>query len=58
MFMVIQIQYYCSQSSLIKKNVVLKNICPTLKIIIVTSEVCNPEDRMLIEKNMRCKVKK
>lgn len=34
---------------LIRKNIVLKDVCPTLKTCIVTSEVCTPEDKSLIE---------
>ncbi|WP_298953382.1 phenylacetate--CoA ligase family protein [uncultured Nonlabens sp.] len=36
---------YCKQ-----KNLVLKSICPTLKICIVTSEMLFPDDRLLLEK--------
>ncbi|MEP0478575.1 MAG: phenylacetate--CoA ligase family protein, partial [Nonlabens sp.] len=36
---------YCEQ-----KNTVLKDICPTLKICIVTSEMLFPDDRLLLEK--------
>lgn len=36
---------YCEQ-----KNIVLKSICPTLKICIVTSEMLFPDDRLLLEK--------
>lgn len=32
-----------------KRNLVLKSVCPTLKLCIVTSEVCTKEDRMIIE---------
>ena len=35
-----------------KKDVILKSICPTLKIIIVTSEVCTKNDRAIIEKHI------
>lgn len=34
---------------LIKKNVILKNICSSLKICIATSENCADEDKLLIE---------
>lgn len=34
---------YCEQ-----KNIVLKSICPTLKICIVTSEMLFPDDRLLL----------
>lgn len=33
-----------------KKNVVLKHICPTLKVCVVTSEMLFEEDKMLLEK--------
>jgi len=36
---------YCEQ-----KNTVLKDICPTLKICIVTSEMLFPDDKLLLEK--------
>jgi phenylacetate-CoA ligase len=35
---------------LIRNGVVLKNECPSLKICISTSEVCTPEDDLLLEK--------
>ena len=35
---------------LIKSNILLKEICPTLKVVIVTSEVCSDEDRTIIKK--------
>jgi len=31
-------------------NIRLKDVCPSLKVCIVTSEVCTPEDKILIEK--------
>jgi len=34
---------------LLKKNIRLKDICPSLQVCIVTSEVCTPEDKILIE---------
>ncbi|HUT89236.1 MAG TPA: hypothetical protein VMY37_07055 [Thermoguttaceae bacterium] len=34
---------------LLDRGVVLKDICPTLRVCIVTSEVCTPEDRKIIE---------
>ncbi|MCD6062462.1 MAG: coenzyme synthetase-like protein [Flavipsychrobacter sp.] len=34
---------------LIEEELVLKNICPTLKICISTSEVCTPEDHVILE---------
>ena len=33
-----------------KKNLILKDICPTLKVCIVTSEMLFEEDKMLLEK--------
>lgn len=33
-----------------KKNIVLKNICPTLKVCMVTSEMLFEEDKILLEK--------
>lgn len=33
---------------LIKKNIILNELCPTLQTIIVTSEVCSKEDRKII----------
>lgn len=33
-----------------QKNMVLKTICPTLKVCVVTSEMLFPEDRTLLEK--------
>jgi phenylacetate-CoA ligase len=35
---------------LLKMNIRLKDVCPSLKVCIVTSEVCTPEDKILIEK--------
>lgn len=35
---------------LIRENVVLKTVCPSLKRCIVTSEVCRDEDKKVIEK--------
>ncbi|MCY7363455.1 MAG: phenylacetate--CoA ligase family protein, partial [Ignavibacteria bacterium] len=35
---------------LIKKNIVLKDVCPTLKICICTSENCAEEDKEIIKK--------
>ena len=31
-------------------NIVLKDICPSIKWVIVTAEVCTKEDRSIIEK--------
>ena len=35
---------------LIKEKIVLKNVCPSLKVCICTSENCTPEDKEIIEK--------
>lgn len=35
---------------LIKNGIVLNEICPTLKVVIVTSEVCSAEDKAIIKK--------
>lgn len=34
---------------LIENNIVIKELCPTLKVVIVTSETCLPEDKNIIE---------
>lgn len=34
----------------LKKGIVLCSVCPTLKVTIPTSEMCSPEDRLLMEK--------
>lgn len=36
---------YCTEN-----GIVLKNICPSLKVCMVTSEACTPEDRIVLEK--------
>lgn len=41
---------------LIRNDLVLASICPSLRACIVTSEVCTAEDRKLIEKAMGLKV--
>ena len=41
---------------LIKNNITLREICPTLKLVIVTSEVCTIEDRKIIELGTGVKV--
>ncbi len=41
---------------LLKKSVNLYNICPTLKVCIVTSELCIDEDKLLLEKAFGIKV--
>jgi phenylacetate-CoA ligase len=41
---------------LIKNNIILKEICPTLKLCIVTSEVCTKEDKLILEKAIGIKV--
>jgi phenylacetate-CoA ligase len=38
-----------------KNNVVLKDVCPTLKVCISTSEVCTPEDHILLESSFGIK---
>lgn len=34
---------------LTRQSIVLKNLCPTIRVCIVTSEVCSPEDRELLK---------
>lgn len=41
---------------LINKNIVLKEICPTLKVCFPTSEMCSISDRVTIEKGFGVKV--
>ena len=41
---------------LLKNNIKLKDICPTVKKCIVTSEVCTIEDRQIIEKGLGVRV--
>ena len=41
---------------LIKKGLVLNQICPSIKLVIVTSEVCTIEDRVLIKEGIGVKV--
>jgi phenylacetate-CoA ligase len=41
---------------LIRNNLVLKNVCPSLKLCIVTSEVCTAEDKAIMENAFGCKV--
>lgn len=40
---------------LIRRNIVLKDECPSLKVCISTSEVCTPEDHLLLEKGFGIK---
>lgn len=40
----------------IRQNVVLKQLCPSLKWCIVTSEVCSPQDRNVLERAFGVKV--
>ncbi len=40
----------------IKAGVVIKNICPSLKVCITTSEMCGPDDRKAMEKGFGVKV--
>jgi phenylacetate-CoA ligase len=35
---------------LVKNGIVLKDFCPTLKVVFTTSEICSLEDRMILEK--------
>jgi phenylacetate-CoA ligase len=35
---------------LLKKNIILKDFCPTLKLVVVTAEVCTNDDKKIIEK--------
>ncbi len=35
---------------LIKQGVILKHVCPSVKLCITTSELCTPEDHVIIEK--------
>lgn len=39
-----------------RNSLILKAVCPTLKACIITSEVCTPEDRKVIEKAMGVRV--
>ncbi len=41
---------------LINKGVILKDVCPTLKVCIVTSEMCLEEDKELLRKGLGIKV--
>lgn len=41
---------------LIRRDLILSDICPSLKACIVTSEVCTPEDKSLIAKALGVKV--
>ncbi len=41
---------------LINKAIVLKDVCPTLKVCIVTSEMCLEEDKELLRKGLGIKV--
>ena len=41
---------------LVRNNIILKEVCPSLKLCIVTSEVCNSEDRVIMEAGFGCKV--
>jgi phenylacetate-CoA ligase len=40
----------------IKRGIILKNICPTLKICIPTSETCTADDREILQKGFGVKV--
>ncbi len=39
-----------------RRGIVLKEVCPTLKVTIVTSEVCTPEDRTILEEGIGVRV--
>lgn len=39
-----------------RRDIILKDVCPSLKCCIVTSEMCLPEDKTLIEKSFGVKV--
>lgn len=41
---------------LIRKNIILKDVCPSLKACIVTSEVCTAEDRTILSKALGVKI--
>jgi len=41
---------------LFRNNIILRDLCPSLKLCIVTSEVCNVEDRAIMEAGFGCKV--
>lgn len=41
---------------LIRNEIVLKDLCPSLKLCIVTSEVCNSDDRIIMESGFGCNV--
>lgn len=41
---------------LVRKNIILKDVCPSLKACIVTSEVCTLEDRKIISKALGVKI--
>ena len=42
---------------LFNNKIVLKDICPSIKLVIVTAEICTPEDRDLINKGFGVPVK-
>lgn len=39
-----------------KNNIILKNICPTIKLCIVTSETCTKEDKKILENGFGVKI--
>ncbi len=43
-------------SYLVKNNIVLKSVCPSLKICFVTADMCNPEKRRIIEQALGVQV--
>lgn len=48
------IAFFCRW--LISKNITLKKICPTLRIVITTSELLTPQDRKIIEEGTGVRV--
>ncbi|MDA3614571.1 phenylacetate--CoA ligase family protein [Polluticaenibacter yanchengensis] len=40
----------------VSQNIVLKNICPTLKACLVTSEVCTKEDKQVLEQGFGVRI--
>jgi len=43
---------------LVKHKIIMKNLCPTLKVCMVTSEICTNEDRLIIEQAFGIRVVK
>lgn len=42
---------------LVKNKIILKEICPSIKVVIITAEVCSLEDKKIIEKGIGVPVK-